>query len=258
MSPAALARRRTAIPVVAVTAVAWIAILIRSGGVSSSTASCCVPISATGSISWQTPGMLFAGNPLSVLLVGWALMLVAMMAPLIVAPVRHVLDRSLSKRRLRSVLLFLAGTFGVWMAAGVVILTLVMLFRALMPNSIAQIFVVGAIAFVWQCSPAKQMCLNRGHAHPELPAFGRAADIGALRFGIVHGYWCVGSCWALMWLSEMFVAGHMLAMALVTVWVLAEHLERPSPPKWRLRGLSKGMRIASAQTQKLLRPIRCW
>src|SRR4051812_9636475 len=50
---------------------------------------------------------------------GWALMVVAMMAPLIVTPLRHVHDRNFTNRRPRALLLFTAGYFGVWMAAGV-------------------------------------------------------------------------------------------------------------------------------------------
>ena len=44
------------------------------------------------------------------------------MLPLVIAPVRHVYDRSFVRRRVRAVLLFLAGYAAIWMAGGVVLL----------------------------------------------------------------------------------------------------------------------------------------
>ena len=51
----------------------------------------------------------------------WALMFAAMMPPLVIAPLRHIRDRSFAKRRARAMLLFVAGYAGVWLAAGVVL-----------------------------------------------------------------------------------------------------------------------------------------
>ena len=53
--------------------------------------------------------MLLASNPPASLALGWALMLAAMMAPVLIAPVRHVRDRSFARRRTRSIGLFVAG-----------------------------------------------------------------------------------------------------------------------------------------------------
>src|SRR3546814_20852665 len=66
----------------------------------------------------------------------------------------------------------------------------------LMPMSYIPALVVGIIALVWQFSPVKQRCLNRGHDHRPLAAFGWRAHRDALLFGSVHGIWCVGSGWA--------------------------------------------------------------
>ena len=52
---------------------------------------------------------------------GWALMLAAMMLPVVAAPLRHVRDRSFARRRSRATLLFILGYFAVWMAAGLVL-----------------------------------------------------------------------------------------------------------------------------------------
>src|SRR5713226_3515803 len=49
---------------------------------------------------------------------GWALMLVAMMPLLIIAPLRHVRERSFAWRRSRAMFFFVAGYAAVWMIAG--------------------------------------------------------------------------------------------------------------------------------------------
>ena len=50
---------------------------------------------------------------------GWALMLAAMMGPLVAAPLRHVCARSFARRRARAVALFGCGYVAIWMAAGI-------------------------------------------------------------------------------------------------------------------------------------------
>ena len=105
------------------------------------------------------------------------------------------------------------------------------------------------MAFVWQCSPIKQRCLNRSHNRRELAAFGIAADLDALRFGITHGAWCVGSCWALMLFPIMVSQGHIAAMAAVSFVMLSDRLEQPRPLRWRLRVPGKLMRIVVPQTR---------
>jgi predicted metal-binding membrane protein len=105
------------------------------------------------------------------------------------------------------------------------------------------------LAIVWQLSPVKQRCLNRCHAHTELAAFGVAADLDALRFGVSHGIWCAGSCWALMLSPMLLPQGHVAAMAIVAVLTFSERLEHPKPPSWRWRGLGKVSRIAAAQAR---------
>jgi predicted metal-binding membrane protein len=181
------------------------------------------------------------------LALGWALMLVAMMLPLLIAPVRHLRDRSLARRRACAIGLFVAAYAGVWMAAGAVLISLSLAVWSAVPASSAAIALAILIALAWEFSPAKQRCLNRGHAHRELAAFGRAADLDALRFGLTHALWCVGSCWALMLLPLLFSRGHMAAMAAVSLWLFAERLERPMTPRWRFRGPGKAVRLALAQ-----------
>ena len=179
----------------------------------------------------------------------WALMLVAMMSPTLTSPIHHVRQRSFKRRRARSVTLFIIGYAAIWMAAGAALIAATLMLKVLAPNSYLPAVGIGIIAFVWQCSPIKQRCLNRGHNHRELAAFGINADFDALRFGITHGVWCVGSCWALMLFVMLLSEGHLLAMAAVTFLIISERLEQPKPLIWRLRLRGKLMRILIAQTR---------
>jgi predicted metal-binding membrane protein len=196
--------------------------------------------------------MLLAHNPPVSLASGWALMVAAMMVPLMITPLRHVRDRSFARQRARAIVLFTASYAAIWMTAGIMLLALGLTVLLLNPESSGSVALVTIIVIVWQFSPIKQRCLNRCHAHPELVAFGRAADIDALRFGLTHGVWCVGSCWALMLLPLVVSRGHIASMAAVSLWLFAERLERPMPPRWRLRGPGKAARIAIAQTRMRL------
>jgi predicted metal-binding membrane protein len=193
--------------------------------------------------------MLLAMNPPSSLMAGWALMLVAMMFPTLIAPIGHIVERSFKHRRAWSVALFILGYAAIWMAAGVVSLSVRLALSLLVPRSLLPAVVVGIAAFVWQCSPIKQRCLNRNHNHRELAAFGFAADLDVLRFGVTHGLWCVGSCWALMLFPMLLPEGHLAAMAAVSLLMISERLEQPHRLSWRLTLRGKLMRILIAQAR---------
>ena len=232
MTPAARERLQVRVPVLSISAAAWILIVFE-------------PSSLAGHAHHSAAMM---HHPTAAFAVSWTLMLAAMMAPLVIAPVRHVRNRSFARRRARAVALFTAGYVSVWMGAGVVLTALA---TALRPAAMAAALGI-TVALVWQFSPMKQRCLNRGHAHPELAAFGAEADLGALRFGWTHGLWCVGSCWALMLPPLLVSRGHVVAMAVASLWLYAERLDRPMPPRWRLRGPGKAARLAAAQARMLL------
>jgi predicted metal-binding membrane protein len=231
-------------PLVLISAAAWIALVIEPGG--AAFPSHCSPkmlARTLPSMSLELPETL---EPIASLAFGWALMLAAMMGPLVAAPVRHVRDRSFARRRTRAVALFGFGYVAIWMAAGVMLLALATAVRLIAPES--SVMPLGTlIAAIWQCSPLKQRCLNRCHARSEVAAFGPAADVDALRFGLTHGVWCAGSCWALMLLPLLVSRGHVAAMAAVALWLLAERLDRPMPPRWRVRGVGKAARLVIAR-----------
>jgi predicted metal-binding membrane protein len=188
-------------------------------------------------------------NAPATLALGWLLMLTAMMTPLIVAPLRHVRDRSFARRRARAMLLFVAGYIAVWMVAGVPLQALALVVQSSVLDPLACLGLGAAAATLWQVSPAKQWCLNRCHRRPQLAAFGLPAERDALGFGLSHGAACIGACWALMALPLLFEQGQVLAMTAVAGFVFAERLERPAPLEWRWRGLGKALRITIAQAR---------
>lgn len=181
----------------------------------------------------------------------WVLMTLAMMAPLVVAPLCHVYQRSFARRRVIMIGLFTAGYAAIWMIAGLMLLPILTASRWLTSGSPALVGTFTAVALFWQFSPTKQKCLNRCHSHPPLAAFGIPAKLDALRFGLSHGAWCVGSCWAVMLLPAAF-SRHLVVMAAITLWLAAERLETPVSPRWRWRGPAKALRILYTQTQIIL------
>lgn len=179
----------------------------------------------------------------------WAVMLAAMMLPVVAAPLRYVRYRSFARRRTRAMLLFVLGYFAVWMAAGGVLQAVALAALTVVPLPLAGAGLAIAVAVMWQFSPAKQWCLNRCHRRPQLAAFGVAADRDAFNFGLTNGASCAGACWALMLSMLLAGEGQFLAMIAMTLLVFAERLEAPAPLAWRWRGPGKAWRIVIAQAQ---------
>jgi predicted metal-binding membrane protein len=215
-----------------------------------------LPALCSSGLLWTAPqfDLALVLNAPAQLASGWALMVAAMMSPLVIAPLRHVHDRSFARRRARSMLLFAAGYTAVWMIAGAGLQAMALAARWAAPASLAGLGLAAAAAILWQVSPAKQWCLNRCHRRPHLAAFGAAADRDAVAFGLTNGASCAGACWALMLLPLVVGRGHVLAMIAVALFVFAERLERPVPLAWRWRGPGKALRIAIAQSRLRLAP----
>lgn len=192
--------------------------------------------------SGATLRAMFAAQSLPSATYAWLLMLVAMMAPMTLPSLRWIRATSFASRRFVSSLLFLAGYAGVWTVSGLVLQALELSVKWAAPESPAPALAIGLIAFVWQASPIKQKCLNRCHGHRPLAAFGVAAARDALFMGVSHGYWCTGSCWAMMLFPMLLPEGHQIAMAGVTLVMLCERLDPPANPVWRLRGFATVVR----------------
>jgi predicted metal-binding membrane protein len=110
-----------------------------------------------------------------------------------------------------------------------------------------------ALAAVWQCSPAKQVCLNHCHVRPALAAFGPRADTDVITFGATHAGWCIGSCGAAMLVPLILPGGHIAAMIALSVLVFCERLDRPAPPAWQWRGHGTAWRLVSGRVRMQLR-----
>jgi predicted metal-binding membrane protein len=186
---------------------------------------------------------------------GWALMLAAMMLPLLVAPLRHVRERSLARRRARAMLLFILGYFAVWMAAGMVLQVAALVALWTVPLPSMWLGLALAAAMLWQVSPAKQWCLNRCHRRPQLAAFEPEADRSAVYFGLTSGASCVGACWALMLVMLLAGKEQLPVMIAITLLLLSERLESPAPLAWQWRGGAKAMRIVMARLRIRTGPL---
>lgn len=166
------------------------------------------------------------------LMLSWILMIYAMMLPKLIVPIQHVYERSLKRRRIRSIALFAFGYGLVWSIVGIFASLVLLQIQNGALNGFIPLFVLGVAAVIWQLTPIKQRFLNRGHLHHSLSAFGWAADRDAAWFGLTHGAWCVGSGWALM-LFPMFLGnGHLAGMLIVTLIMISEHMDGPKRPRW--------------------------
>ncbi len=223
----------------------WVLLLFNPGHLMS-VAHCHVSDAGPSAASWE---MLLAMNPVSVLLSGWTLMVLAMMLPKLTGPVTFIIGRSLKQKRLQAALLFVFGYVAMWVSVGLLMIALILSLNLLMPGSYLPAITIGITAVIWQCSPIKQRCLNRGHNHRTLAAFGWKADRDAIVFGLEHGLWCVGSGWALMLFPMLLPVGHNMAMLAATVLMISEHLEHPQVPRWRFNFSSKLLRGLYAQTR---------
>ena len=186
---------------------------------------------------WLTAGWALSAS------LSWLLMIVSMMGPMTLPAIVHIRISVFARRRLRATSLFFVGFAALWLVPGLAMKTLETTLQA---GSTADAYgpatVAALIACIWQCSPFKQRCLNRCHTHRPLQAFGVRADLDALRLGLEHGLWCVGTCWALMLLTVLLPQWHPAIMPVVAALTFCERLDPPKSPAWQIRGL----RTASA------------
>jgi len=211
-----------------------------------------LPAFCSGGAPWAMPlsvsfDLAFLMNSPTKLAFLWALMICAMMSPLVIAPLRYVRERSFATRRARSMLLFVAGYGLAWMIGGVGLEAVALAAKWAAPTQTICLCLIAASTVLWQVSPGKQWCLNRCHRRPHLVPFGAAADRDVFGFGLTNGASCVGTCWALMFLPLFLGHAHIIAMIVISLFVFAERLERPSRLRWSWRGPNKMLRIALNQ-----------
>lgn len=140
-------------------------------------------------------------------------MTAAMMGPLALPVARHVAQNSLRARRDQAVLLFLGSYVAVWTTFSLVSLAIIVVGGAAAVGRATGpwlVFFVLAVALGWQLSATKRRILRSCQRPVPLPARGRAATVGSIRFGVVFGGRCIASCWALMLLMLLPSTNHLL------------------------------------------------
>ena len=184
-----------------------------------------------GAELWGAVAATLALNPPQTLLTGWSVMLVAMMPPLLAAPVVHVRQSSLVRRRARAVAALLAGYSAVWLVMALPLGLLALLAGMTFGHANFPICVAAALA--WSSTPLHRRLLNRAHRLRPISLFGLRADRDCAVFGLEHGLLCAATCWA--WMLVPLVAGgwHYPAMLATGLVLLAERLSLPRPARWR-------------------------
>ena len=167
----------------------------------------------------QQLGELGAGSlllPITLYLVGWTLMTVAMMLPTAV-PLLEIFRRLTAARedRLQLLALVISGYLAVWLAFGIAAHTADWFVHEVVERSSwleARAWLIGAatliLAGAFQFSRLKYRCLEKCRAPLSFVTEyrrGRAERRNAFSLGVHHGIFCVGCCWALMLL--MFGVG---------------------------------------------------
>jgi predicted metal-binding membrane protein len=170
-------------------------------------------------LSHQQLGAIDAGSlllPITLYLVGWTLMTVAMMLPTTL-PLLEIFRRLTAGRQDRSQLLALviAGYLLIWLGFGIIAHGADWVLHEIIERSAwleAHAWFIGAatllLAGAFQFSRLKYRCLEKCRAPLSFVTEywrGRQERRNAFLLGINHGLFCVGCCWALMLL--MFAVG---------------------------------------------------
>ncbi|MBP4139314.1 copper chaperone [Flavobacterium geliluteum] len=237
--------KRIAINLVIISIFVWTLLFVNPGHIMAMKY-CHVFVSCPSATSFQ---MLLEMKLFSAQLIGWGLMVVAMMLPKLILPIQFIYQQSFKRYRFLCSLLFVFGYLLVWMIVGVFMIEIIMGVNLLLPGSYIPALGLFLIAVVWEISPMKQRFLNLGHDHQVLSAFGWKAFRDSLFFGLTHGVWCVGSGWALMLLPMLLPKGHNVAMLIVTFIMISEHLEYPRFPQWLFITRFKLLKIIVVQTK---------
>ncbi|MGA9582648.1 MAG: DUF2182 domain-containing protein [Allosphingosinicella sp.] len=187
---------------------------------------------AGGGELWARVAATLSLNPPGTLLLAWVVMLAAMMPPLLAAPIVHVRQSSLARRRGRAVAGFVAGYAMVWLAMAAPLGLLALLADLAFGPAAFPLAVAAALA--WSSSPACRRLLNRAHRPRPLSLLGLRADRDCLVFGVEHGLLCAATCWAWMLVPLLAGAWHYPAMLAVGIVLLAERLSLPGAIRWRI------------------------
>jgi hypothetical protein len=149
----------------------------------------------------------------------WGLMVVAMMVPLMLEPLRWVAFQSFRRRRHRAILLYLLGFLVPWMLVGVAVAWLRMLDGSDNPLLVSGLF---GLAALWVLVPVRMRALVFCHLRIPLAPAGWNADRDCLRFGFLVGGSCIAACGFLM-LACALTGHNLIAMLGGTVLAALEY-----------------------------------
>lgn len=163
----------------------------------------------------------------------WFLMLVAMMFPLLALPIQNISRKLFSKKRYLGIAGFFLGYIIFWTVVGTLLSSVMTwIANASEVSDIYQIEVIALILVVWQATPWKQYCLNRHHFLHVINPFGWHAFYDSFKYGLKNAFWCVGSCWAIMWFSLAVMKFGMWSMPFFTILMFIDQNRRWQPAKW--------------------------
>ena len=201
----------------------------------------------TGPSAWMMTAS-WDGTYVALLFAMWTAMMAGMMLPsaaptlLVYGMVARRDDAAAAPLRIH---LFAGGYLVVWTAFSAVATAAQWAFTStgvLSPMmEIQSPVVAGAmlvVAGLYQLTPLKRACLSACQSPAAfLVKHWRAGRAGAFRLGIVHGWYCLGCCWALMLL--LFAGGVMNLTVIVslTAFLLAEKLMPPIAQGGRFSGV---------------------
>lgn len=223
----------------AVSIITWIILLFNPGNIM--TMEHC-HVSSAGP-SMQSLEMLLEMNPISDQLIGWVLMVVAMMLPKLISHLEMISFQSFTQYKLINCLNFVLGYISTWSVVGFAMVWIIIFFNLNFPNSFVPAIIVFVLTMIWQFSPWKQKFLNKGHKHIVVSCRFTKGVVDSFKYGISHGLSCVGAGWGLMLFPMLLPVGHNLAMILVTFIMLSEHMEHPKIPRWEYNLRLKLFRI---------------
>lgn len=183
----------------------------------------------------------------------WSVMMVAMMVPTVVPAIS--LFTTLTGRRHPSqdptatTAVYVSGYIAVWVGyAAFAALAQWALTRAMLlspmagSNSVTVSALILLGAGIYQFTPLKDACLTQCRSPLAFfMAEWRDGGRGAFVLGLKQGAYCVTCCWSLM--TIMFVVGvmNLAAMALLTMFMLAEKVATPA---WHINRVSGAALIA--------------
>jgi predicted metal-binding membrane protein len=156
----------------------------------------------------------------------WALMVAAMMLPVIAPQVRRVSTRSLWSRHHRAAVGFVLGYLVVWLVLGAGLVAVVLALGG-QEQLAPWLAVVLLLAAGWQVSGPRRRVLRRCASLRLGAATGPAADLDCARAGLRSGVRCMFTCGPLM--VTMVLSHSLLLMAGVLVVLLSERARGANP-----------------------------